>query len=138
MFDRFVDKLIDELDEVDKKVGSGQDLDASEYECADVWAHTLKDLLTAEAMIMHGDEKEERWSYADERRSGRYSRDDGMGGTRRMYSNRSMRRGSRNDGGYSYHGDGDDMYIKLQEAHDNATSEQERKTIRKLMDQMGY
>ena len=135
MFDHLIGKLEDELHDIDKKVGSGQDLSEKEFECADIWAHTLKSLVTVVAMDEASEEYEDRGS----RRMGHYSRNDGWGRSERMYMPyRTTRRGTRDDGGYSYHGEGDDSYAKLQEAYDNASSEQERKTIRKLMDQMGY
>lgn len=136
MFDKLIEKLMDELLEMNKKAGSGQDLSEKEYECSDIWAHTLKSLVTVEAMFDADDE----WDQGGSRRSGRYSRDGGMsrsGNRSYMLHYRGTRRGSRDDGGYSYH-DGDDSMAKLQEAYDNASTEQERKTIRKLMDQMGY
>lgn len=138
MFDHLIEKLEDELTEVDKKVGTGQDLNEDEYDCVRSWAHSLKSLVTVDAMYRAEDEENDgRRSFDDGRRSMRYSRSVGMRSARRMYpAYRGSRRGSRSDGEYSYHGGDDEAYMKLQEAYDNAQSEQERKTIRKLMEQM--
>ena len=147
MYDHLKNKLEEELEELDKKVSKGEDLDEHEYECMKKWAKTLVAFDTHEAMLEeYGEEGED--DYAASRRGpqhrddmDRYSREGrGDGSYRRsmypypMY--RAYRNGSRNGGGYSYHDAPDDPMAKLQEAYDNASSEQERKTIRKLMEQM--
>lgn len=129
MYDHLMEKLADELAELDKKVAQGHDLDEKEYLCAKTWAKTIVALQTADAM-----DAEYEASFRGGRRDsmGRYSRDGyPEGGSYRRYPNYrgSMRRG------YSYHGD-EEMKSMLQEAYDNAQNEQERKTIRRLMEQM--
>lgn len=127
MFDNLLDKLEEELKAMDKKVASGQELDEREFKCIDTWAHTLKSLETVEAMESYDEQPDEyRTSRAYD--GGRSA---GRGGSyRRSMYPRSYRRDGR---GYSY---GDDAMEKLQEAYDNAASEQERKMIRKIMDRM--
>lgn len=142
-YEHLMEKLEDELEALDKKVAQGHDLEKDEYECAKTWSKTLVSLQTKEAMDEeYGDDEEYEASYRNGKRDsmGRYSRN-GRGGSYRrtmypypMYP--SYRGNSRRGNGYSYHDGEDDPMAKLQEAYDNATSEQERKTIRKLMEQM--
>lgn len=145
-YDHLMEKLDQELTDLDKKVAQGHDLDEKEYMCAKTWAKTLVSLKTNDAMDEEYGEEEYEASYRGQRRDsmGRYSREGRNEGSyrRSMYSypmypsyRGGSRRGTRN--GYSYHdGNEDDPMMKLQEAYDNAASEQERKTIRKLMEQM--
>lgn len=154
MYDNFMNKLHEELEAIDKKVAQGHDLEKTEYECAKTWAKTVVALQTMEAMEEeYGEGEETGASYArGDMRGGngsrRYSRNGG-GSYRRSMSpypmypyygdGGSYRRGmNRNGGRGSYHGEEESEAMeKLQEAYENATSEQERKTIRKLIDQMG-
>ena len=126
MFMHLIEKLNDELKEMDKKVASGQDLGSDEYECLDVLAHALKSLTTVKAM----EEAEYDGGYSGRgySREGEMSRMNSYGnGSRMYYPMRSMRY-SRNDG--------NDAIMRLQTAYDNAQSEQERKIIRKLIEDM--
>lgn len=142
-YDHLREKLEDELEALDKKIAQGHDLDKSEYECAKTWVKTIVAMQTMEAMDEEYEgEGDYEAAYARGPRRdgmGRYSRDGGRTEYRRsMYGGpvyRGGRGGSRGGGRYSYHGD-DDPMNRLQEAYENADSEQERKTIRKLMEQM--
>lgn len=146
-YEHLMSKLDEELSGLDKKVAQGHDLDEKEYMCAKTWAKTLVSLKTDAAMDEEYGDEEYEASYRGQRRDpmGRFSREGGRPGNsyrRSMYpypiypSYRGGRNGARNGGGYSYHDGEDDPMMKLQEAYDNAASEQERKTIRKLMEQM--
>ena len=74
MFNNICDALHREMDELDEKYGSGNQMNNQDLEHIDKIAHALKSIITYDAM-MAGDS--ERGSYRGRSmRSSRYSRDD--------------------------------------------------------------
>ena len=84
MFDNLIEYYAARLNELDRRVGAGDQPADYEHQCADLYAHTLKSLLTDKAMMQAENNGQRGMSYGDGR----------MPSTRGMnYNNGSSYRG---------------------------------------------
>ncbi len=111
----------DELMELERKVGKGQKLNASEVQYGDMLAHFKKSLLTSDAMESGG-------SYGRYGRGGSYNRsyDDGM----ESYARRRDSMGRYSSDGYSR---ADEMVSELHRLMESAPDDRTRQEFKRFI-----
>lgn len=122
----------EELMELERKVGKGQKLNASEIEYGDKLAHWKKSLLTNEAM-----EGEGEYSGYDGRS---YARNDMERGRDNSYMMGSYARGRRRDSMGRYSSEGysraDDMVMELHRLMEDAPDEKTRQEFKRFINKI--
>lgn len=122
----------EELMELERKVGKGQKLSASELEYGDKLAHWKKSLLTNEAM-----EGEGEYSGYDGRS---YARNDMGRGRDNSYMMGSYARGRRRDSMGRYSSEGysraDDMVMELHRLMEDAPDEKTRQEFKRFINKI--
>ena len=141
---KLIDYICDELDDLERKAGSGEKLSVAEIEYMSLLAESKKDLLKGEELMDGGYSGRGYSRRGYSRREGRESRDGRMYYDGRAYEGRSYERGrggsSRRGsmGRYSndYSMDTDSMISELSEMMNEAPDERTRKEIQKLIDKI--
>lgn len=146
---KLIDYICDELDDLERKAGSGEKLSVAEIEYMSLLAESKKDLLKGEELMDGGYSGRGYSRRGYSRREGREGREgrmyyDGRAYEGRAYDGRSYERGrggsSRRGsmGRYSneYSMDTDSMVSELSEMMNEAPDERTRKEIQKLIDKI--
>lgn len=141
---KLIDYICDELDDLERKAGSGEKLSVAEIEYMSLLAESKKDLLKGEELMDGGYSGRGYSRRGYSRREGRESRDGRMYYDGRSYDGRSYERGrggsSRRGsmGRYSneYSMDTDSMVSELSEMMNEAPDERTRKEIQRLIEKI--
>ena len=141
---KLIDYICDELDDLERKAGSGEKLSVAEIEYMSLLAESKKDLLKGEELMDGGYSGRGYSRRGYSRREGREGREGRMYYDGRAYDGRSYERGrggsSRRGsmGRYSneYSMDTDSMVSELSEMMNEAPDERTRKEIQKLIDKI--
>ncbi len=141
---KLIDYICDELDDLERKAGSGEKLSVAEIEYMSLLAESKKDLLKGEELMDGGYSGRGYSRRGYSRREGREGREGRMYYDGRSYEGRSYERGrggsSRRGsmGRYSneYSMDTDSMISELSEMMNEAPDERTRKEIQKLIDKI--
>ena len=138
---KLIDYICDELDELERKAGSGEKLSVAEIEYMSLLAESKKDLLKGEELMDGGYSGRGYSRRGYSRREGREGRMyyDGRSYDGRSYERGrggSSRRGSMGRYSNDYSMDTDSMVSELSEMMNEAPDERTRKEIQKLIDKI--
>lgn len=114
----------EELMELERKVGKGQKLNASEVQYGDMLSHFKKSLLTNEAMEGGGSYGRGSYDRGSYNRGGSYNRDDGS------YARRRDSMGRYSSEGYSR---ADEMVMELHRLMEDAPDDRTRQEFKRFI-----